>query len=99
LLVLYHQPTDRSAFDSYYAANHVPLAKKLPGLRRYTISRGEPGVPAGKPETYLVAELDFDSMADFQNALGSPEGAAATADVPKFATGGATMMWYEVADA
>jgi uncharacterized protein (TIGR02118 family) len=99
LLVLYAQPTDPSVFDSYYASKHVPLAKKLPGLRSYTINRGEIGSPAGKPDTYLVAELDFDSLADFQNALGSPEGVAATSDVPNFATGGATMMWYEVVDA
>jgi uncharacterized protein (TIGR02118 family) len=99
LLVLYGQPADPSAFDAYYASKHVPLAKKLPGLRAYTINKGEIGSPAGRPDTYLVAELDFASMADFQNAVSSPEGAAATGDVPNFATGGATMMWYEVADA
>jgi uncharacterized protein (TIGR02118 family) len=99
LLVLYGQPTDPAAFDDYYSSKHIALAKKIPGLRSYTISRGDISSPAGKPDTYLVAELDFDSTAAFQNALGSPEGAAATADVPNFATGGATMMWYELADA
>jgi uncharacterized protein (TIGR02118 family) len=99
LLVLYGQPTDPSAFDSYYTSTHVPLARKIPGLQAYTISRGELGSPAGKPETYLVAHLDFASLEDFQKAVASPEGSAATADVPNFASGGATMMWYEVADA
>jgi uncharacterized protein (TIGR02118 family) len=99
LLVLYGQPTDPSAFDSYYTSTHVPLARKIPGLQAYTISRGELGSPAGKPETYMVAHLDFASPEDFQKALASPEGSAAAADVPNFASGGATMMWYEVADA
>jgi uncharacterized protein (TIGR02118 family) len=99
LLVLYGQPTDPSAFDRYYAATHVPLARKLPGLRSYTISSGATQAPDGKPATYLVAELDFDSLAGIQTALASPEGAAAAGDIGNFATGGATLLWYELRDA
>ena len=81
LLVLYGHPTDPSAFDNYYASTHVPVAKKLPGLRSYTVSSGAIGTPEGKAASYLVAELDFDSLADLQSALGSPEGAAAAAEL------------------
>lgn len=38
-LVVYETPRDPAAFDLHYREVHIPLAKKLPGLRRYTISR------------------------------------------------------------
>jgi hypothetical protein len=31
LVVLYKTPKNADAFDKYYFATHVPLAKKLPG--------------------------------------------------------------------
>lgn len=55
-LVLYKQPHDPAAFDRHYREIHIPLAKKLPGLRRYTISR-DPGAVRGGEPYYLIAEL------------------------------------------
>lgn len=94
LLVLYNKPEDTAAFDKYYDEIHIPLAKQLPGLLKYTVSRNvAPGAPY-----HLVAELDFADLAAFQAAMSSPAGAEATADVPKFASGGASMVIYEVAE-
>ena len=87
LVVLYKTPKDAAAFDKYYAETHIPIAKKLPGLRRYEISRGPVASPAGATGVHLVATLSFDSMAAIQSAFGSAEGQAAAADVQKFATG------------
>ena len=36
------------------------------------------------------------SRADFEQLLASPEGLAAVADVPNYATGGATLLYTEV---
>ncbi len=99
LLVLYKTPKDPAAFDKYYAETHIPLAKKIPGLRRYEISRGAVASPAGPTGVHLVAILSFDSMAALQSGLGSPEGHAAANDVQKFATGGADMMMFDHAPA
>jgi uncharacterized protein (TIGR02118 family) len=44
---------------------------------------------------YLVAELTFDSMADISAALLSPEGQATAADLPNFATAGATLLLFD----
>lgn len=94
LLVLYNPPEDPSAFDKHYTETHIPIAKRLPGLLRYTVSRNlAPGA-----KYYLVAELDFEDMAAFQAAMSSPVGAEASADVAKFATTGADMLAYEVAE-
>ena len=38
-LVLYNTPQDPAAFERHYRDVHIPLTKKLPGLRRYTIGR------------------------------------------------------------
>ena len=40
IVVTYKTPTDPKAFDKYYAETHIPLAKKLPGLRKYEVSQG-----------------------------------------------------------
>ncbi len=98
LVALYGHPTDTAAFDQYYTATHIPLAKKIPGLRAYAVSHGGLGAPDGKAPYYLVAELTFDSVAALEAGLGAPEGAAAAADTGNFASGGVTLFWYEVKD-
>ena len=98
ILVLYKTPKDPAAFDRYYAETHIPLAKKMPGLRKYQVSKGSVATPAGPSDVYLVAILTFDNMAAIQSAFGSAEGKAAAADLPKFATGGADLMFFDTRD-
>jgi uncharacterized protein (TIGR02118 family) len=95
VLVLYKTPKDTAAFDKYYAETHIPLAKKMPGLRKYLVSKGPVATPAGPSGIYLVAELTFDNMAAVQAAFGSAEGRATAADVPKFASGGVDLMFFD----
>ena len=90
-LVLYNTPADPAAFDAYYHRTHIPLANKIPGLRSYVINDG-PVVAISGNAPYLVAELTFDSMAAMQAALASPEGQAAAADLPNFASAGVTLL-------
>jgi uncharacterized protein (TIGR02118 family) len=99
LVVLYKTPKDPAAFDKHYSEKHIALAKKIPGLRRYEISRGPVGGPAGPTGVHLVATLVFDSMAAIQSGLASPEGQAAAGDVPNFASGGADMLMFDSKDA
>jgi uncharacterized protein (TIGR02118 family) len=95
LVVLYNQPTDPAAFEAYYIGTHVPIAKRIPGLRKYTINRGPLAIVAGDLPLFLVATLEFDDMGAIGAAFASPEGQAAAADVAIFATGGVTMLRYE----
>ena len=44
---LYKAPKDASAFDKHYAEKHIPIAKKIPGLRPYEDSRGQIATPGG----------------------------------------------------
>jgi uncharacterized protein (TIGR02118 family) len=95
LLALYHQPADPAAFDRYYFETHVPLAKKIPGLRSYVVNDGPVNTIAGSPAPHFIAELSFDSMADLQAALSSAEGRAAAGDLSNFAQAGVTLMVFE----
>jgi uncharacterized protein (TIGR02118 family) len=37
--VLYRTPADPGEFERHYREVHIPLARQLPGLRRYSTSR------------------------------------------------------------
>jgi uncharacterized protein (TIGR02118 family) len=95
LLVMYKTPQDAAAFDKHYIERHVPLAKKLPGLKRYDISQGPVATPAGLSGYHLVATLQFDDMAAIQKAFASAEGQTAVADVQTFATGGVDIVMFD----
>ena len=43
VVVMYKTPKDAAAFDKHYAETHIPIAKKLPGLRKYEVGRGPVG--------------------------------------------------------
>src|SRR6187455_2622318 len=47
LLVLYKHPQDPAHFSEHYFGTHVPLAKTLPGLRRFEVSAGPVATPQG----------------------------------------------------
>jgi uncharacterized protein (TIGR02118 family) len=95
LVVMYKAPKDPAAFDRYYFATHVPMAKKIPGLRKYEVNRGAVATPAGPSGIHLIAILQFDDLAAIQRAFASAEGQAAAADVQTFATGGVDMFLFD----
>ena len=95
LFAIYQQPTDAAAFDDYYFNKHVPLAKTIPGLRGYEVTRGDVMGMAGKHGVYLVAILEFDSMAAIGAAMASPQGQATAADLANFASAGVDVMMGE----
>ena len=93
LLVLYPEPTDRDAFEQYYVTKHLPLAAKLPGLRRSSYSFGVSGQAS---PYFAIFEADFDSREDLIAGMSSPEGQAVEADVPNYASAGAVVVDYPV---
>ncbi len=95
LVVMYKIPKDTAVFDKYYFEKHIPLAKKIPGLRKYEVSQGPVATPAGPSGYHLVALLHFDTLAAIQGAFGSAEGQAAVADVQTFATGGVDIFMFD----
>jgi uncharacterized protein (TIGR02118 family) len=98
LIVMYKTPRDVAAFDKYYFETHVPLAKKIAGLRKYEVSKGPVVTPAGPSGLHLVAILQFDDVASIERALASAEGKAAAADLANFASGGADLIMLDTKD-
>jgi uncharacterized protein (TIGR02118 family) len=82
LLVVYEMPADPEAFDRHYDQVHIPLGRRLPGLRRYTVGRDATAVRGGVPY-HLIAELDWDTMEDLRAAFASPEGRATALDAAR----------------
>lgn len=95
LVVLYKKAQNAAAFDSYYAATHAPLAKKIPGLRDFQVSSGPVTTPQGDSPYQLVAMLSFDSLDALQRGLGSPQGQAAAGDLGNFAQAGVELLMFE----
>ena len=99
-IILWSKPKDVEAFDRHYREVHIPLSKKMPGLRRYTLSRNATAVRGGELY-YQIAELDWDDMASLRHALfESVEGRATGADMAvltELSTGVQSMI-YELED-
>ena len=95
LVVLYKTPKNPAAFNDYYFSRHVPLAKTIPGLRRYKVSNGDVMTPQGRSDYQLVATLEFDSPAAIQAAFASEQGQKAGADLANFADGGAELLIFD----
>ncbi|MFI5734939.1 EthD family reductase [Kribbella sp. NPDC051587] len=95
LTVLHNIPADRKVFDAYYDSVHLPLAKQLPGVRRFTVSR--PAAQDGVPAAYhVVAVLEWDDEKAYQSSMNSAEGQAALADLPNFTAAGITLLPGEI---
>ena len=71
-------------FERYYREVHVPLARALPGLRRYTRGLVRPSRHRPVPPFYRIAELYFDDIDTLKAALASPQGEAINRDTPFF---------------
>ncbi len=89
LTVLYGHPTDPDAFDSYYRDVHIPIARRMRGLTDWTLSWCS---RTDNSPYHLIADLYTEDEASMNRILESPEGRAASADVEKFATGGAVFV-------
>jgi uncharacterized protein (TIGR02118 family) len=85
LVALYKTPKDKVAFDKYYFETHVPITHKIPGLKKFEVSQGAVGSPAGDSGIHRIAILHFDDMGAIQAAFASAEGQAAVADLGVFA--------------
>jgi uncharacterized protein (TIGR02118 family) len=95
LLIIYNQPDDPAAFDNYYYGTHVPIFAETPGIRSVTFSQGPISTLAGASNTYLIAEVTFDSMESLQAGLASEPAQAAVADLPNFAGAGVTIIAFD----
>ena len=82
-------------WDDYVQAQfeHTKLAHALPGLRHYVLDL-YPGDGAAAQPFDTAACVFFDDRAAHDAALGSPEGQAALADLPRYLDTDATVVLF-----
>ncbi len=98
IIILFGKPNDPKAFDEAYWKEHVPLARQMPGVKRYTVNKVV-GAPKGEPAYYQVVEVEFDSMDALKKALDSPSSRESGRHALKLATGGITFLYAEPKEA
>ena len=94
LILLFKQPDDLAEFQRRWSEEFVPLAEKLPGVRRAIVSHIDGG-PAGPVEYHLIHELYFDDKDALTAALASPAGVRAGQCLMSFAAQTATLLFAE----
>jgi uncharacterized protein (TIGR02118 family) len=85
MVAIYKKPADVEAFEKHYFETHIPLAKTMPGLRKYEVNQGLITALAGPADAYLIGILHFDDLDAMKKAFASPEGRATAADRRIFA--------------
>lgn len=95
ITIEYGQPADVDNFEQHYQNVHIPLARTLPGLRRFTRSYPR---PLGDEAPYMVAELWFDDGEAMKVAMKSPEMAETSADAQSFDVDSMVMFTGRVED-
>jgi uncharacterized protein (TIGR02118 family) len=85
MVVLYRRKDlSSSQFARHLREIHGPLARKLPGLRKYVQNYPVADEKRNTPTWDAIVELYWDNRATMEAAWESPEGAASDADLPLF---------------
>ena len=98
LIVMYPKPKDPAHFDRHFRDVHMPLVKKMPGLR--SSSFGPATGPDGQDGAFFWVFIGtFDSKDAIGAALSSPEGQAAVADIPNYSPDhGPTILFLDATE-
>ena len=72
-------------FRRHFEKVHGPLAKQLPGLKKYVQNYACADPKRESPGWDAIVELYFDNWAAMEAAWASPQGAASDADLAEFA--------------
>jgi uncharacterized protein (TIGR02118 family) len=91
LVAQYAQPDDPEAFDKAYFETHMPLIRKVPGLRGVDVWRVQRTLMG--EGCYMLAVMHFDDEDVLKAAMRSPEMQAAGDNLNTFAEGLVTLMY------
>ena len=94
LVVVLRGAAESEWMERRWSEDFVPLAERMPGLRRVLVGRVR-GAPAGQAEVLLLHEFLFDDRASLQAAMTSAEGQAAGLALMRFAGERAELFFAE----
>jgi len=81
-------------FAKFWLEKHAPLAKKMPGLRKYVCNVVQ-RPPTREPDYGGIVELWFDDKESMKRAFASPEGQAANRHSKEFTSNTITLFMDE----
>jgi uncharacterized protein (TIGR02118 family) len=99
LTVVYDNPKDPAVFEQHYRDTHIPLAGKIPNLKRAELAKVFPKEDGSPTPAYRVAELYFDDYDTACAAIASPEGQATLNDAKTIGTGGVKFLLCDIESA
>ncbi len=93
--VIYNNPKDAAAFESYYSATHLPLVGAGAGeikFNRAELTKFTKNLDGSAAAFYRQAKLYFPNEAALKAGTGTAAFKAVGDDLPKFADGGLTAL-------
>ena len=96
LTVVYDNPNDPAAFEQHYGSVHIPLAQKIPNVKRAELAKVFPKEDGSPTPAYRTADLYFDSYEDACAAIATPECQAAIKDAVYVGTGGVKFLLSDI---
>lgn len=99
-IVAFHKrPPDPEAFVKYYRDVHIPIVRKIPGVRNIRWGKVLRTADGSPDPCWLISDVYFDNLDALETALGSPEMQEAFADVSNFIMdGNVQIMFCEAQD-
>jgi len=94
LMLIFRRLGDTLKMEERWSQEFVPLAEKMPGLRRIAVSRIKER-PDGLVDTHMIHELFFDDLQAARTAMVSAEGQAAGRALMSFASGRVSLYLAE----
>lgn len=93
-MILFRQPEDVDKFENVYQ-DFLALVERMPHIQRRQVIHVT-GSPQGAPEYYRILELYFESSEVQQEALMSPQGQEAGAELNRFDSGSFQLLLADV---
>ncbi|MBW8638058.1 EthD family reductase [Hoeflea sp. WL0058] len=93
LTVIYPHPDDPEAFKSYYEEKHLPLAARLPGLKRYHYAYPD---AVGGGDVFCIFQAYFEDGASMGAAMESGVGGEVAQDVANYSPKGAQIFHFPI---
>ncbi|MGH7660939.1 MAG: EthD family reductase [Vulcanimicrobiaceae bacterium] len=96
LTVIYDNPKDPAAFEKHYHSVHMPLAQKIPNVKRVELAKVFPKEDGSPTPAYRTADIYFDSYDSACAAIATPEAQAAIKDALAIGTGGVRFLLSDI---
>lgn len=94
LIVLFRATNDPTQLETQWSGRFVPLAERMPGIRRVSVTRIIGGASEA-PEFHMIHEFYFDNLDALQKAMASDEGQKAGQALMSFAKDKASILLAE----